>query len=81
MACNCGKNQPKPNGMTSKGGAAPNPQSQQAKQRAGATSNGKSLTAGGFVLTKPNGQREHHSRELDAKAARVRAGGGTIQLI
>ena len=74
MACNCGKRggQRQPLGSTGKGG-----QSQQEKQREGA----KSMTASAFVLEKPNGQTERFTRQLDANAARVRAGGGTIRPI
>lgn len=73
MGCNCGKNKGK--GTPPLGGKGG--QSQQEKQREGA----KSLTAGGggYVLEKLNGQTERFSRQLDASAARVRAGGGTIR--
>lgn len=73
MGCNCGKNKKKqtmPAGF--KGGAkqAPKPQGTQS-----APAQGRSQS---FELRTPQGSTAFYGSKLEAQAARLRAGGGTI---
>lgn len=76
MACNCGKNQQRPNGATGKSATA---KSQQQIQREGAKAQAQNSKTQSFELKTRDGRTQSFSRRLDADAARVRAGGGTIR--
>lgn len=66
MACNCGK-------RSQVTGFGRTGREQQESQRAGAAA------AERVQLTAPDGKKTVHGSHLEASAARVRAGGGTIR--
>lgn len=82
MGCNCSKNRAQPTGFMgtqrqdAQRAAANQPQ-QAPKPPAPATNTDGATQQ--FVLTDRSGKTQSFSRRLDAEAAKVRAGGGTIK--